>query len=281
LADGSAHHLQEFDMRTLQSKLFRYCTIAACAVVVANGCMLDRRSIQSPGILVPAQYCPGDTLTASYNFLQYAGGTCTPRAGAPDECTTNAPTVAMTSTPALFPPTTLQNYQNSISFTASGDRVDVGFVYGTSSLFIPPSTLLTNVRDDTESATRITGTLDTTLPHMGNCARGFAVPTYMPAQVPGPPRVSGNMRIVEVVNVNSVPVTFTLSGGATGTPFSQMVGPGGTLRTDMPGVPSDAGDSRMILIAPMGLMCGPGGDGTIEPQPVAPPINTLVRMGCR
>ena len=136
------------------------------------------------------------------------------------------------------------------------------------------------MRDNTASATRIAGTIDTALPHIGNCARGFAAPTYMPVQVPGPPRVSGNMRVVEVVN-NSVPVAFTLSGGATGTPFSSVVGPGRSLRTDMPGVPGDIGDSRMISVAPMGLMCEPGGDGTTEPQPAAPPTSTLVRMGCR
>ena len=265
-------------MRTAQNKLFRYCTIAACSIIVANGCMLDRRPISSPGRVVPGQYCPGDTLTASYDFL---GSTvCTPRAGATGDCVATAPTVTMTSSPSLFPSTTLQSYRNSVMFPASGDRVDVNFFYGTTSVFIPPSALLL-VRDNTASATRITGTIDSTLPHIGNCATGFAVPTYMPAEVPGPPRVSGNMRVVEVVNINSVPVTFTLSGGATGTPFSLTVGPGGTLRTDMPGVPGDIGDSRMISIVPMGLMCGAGGDGTSVPQPVAPPVSTLVRMGCR
>jgi hypothetical protein len=263
-------------MRTIHSKLFRYCSIAVCSIIVANGCMLDRRPISSPGRVVPGQYCPGDTLTASYDFLTF--NACTPRSDG--DCERSAPTVTMTSSPVLFPSTTLQSYQNTVSFPASGDRIDVNFFYGTTNVFIPPAVLLL-VRDNTASATRIAGTIDTTLPHMGNCARGFALPTYMPAQIPGPPRVSGNMRIVEVVNINSVPVTFTLSGGATGTPFSLMVGPGGTLRTDMPGVPGDIADSRMISIAPMGLMCGPGGDGTAAPRPAAPPINTLVRMGCR
>ena len=263
-------------MRTAHSKLFRYCTIACCSIIVANGCMLDRRPIFSPGQVVPGQYCPGDMLTASYDFL--GSRTCTPRTAG--DCERSAPTMTITSSPVLFPSTTLQSYRNSVSFTASGDRVDVNFFYGTTNVFIPPSSLFL-VRDNTASATRIAGTIDTALPHIGNCARGLAAPTYMPVQVPGPPRVSGNMRIVEVVNNNSVPVAFTLSGGATGTPFSSVVEPGHALRTDMLGVPGDVGDSRMISIVPMGLMCGAGGDGTSVPQPAAPPINTLVRMGCR
>jgi hypothetical protein len=271
----------EFDMRTFQSKLFRYCTIAVCAAVVANGCMLDRRPILSPGTLVPGEYCPGDTLTASYDFLRFAGGSCTPRAGAPDECTTNAPTVTMTSTPALFPPTTRQSYQNSVSFTASGDRIDVGFVYGTGAVFIAPSTLLVNVRDHTETARRIIGTIDSTLPHLGNCARGFAVPTYAPVLVP--PGTSPNLGLTRVCNPasNTVSVRVTLGGGATGETFPAALAPGECLDTSAPGVPAFAAAARIIDIAPVGLMCGPGGDGTIEPQPAAPPISTLVSQACR
>jgi hypothetical protein len=267
-------------MRTIPSQLFRYCTIAVCAAVVANGCMLDRRPIVSPGTLVPGQYCPGDTLTASYDFLRFAGGACTPRAGAPDECTTNAPTVTMTSTPALFPPTTRQSYQNSVSFTASGDRIDVGFAYGTGAVFIPPSTLLVNVRDHTETARRIVGTIDSTLPHMGDCARGFAVPTYAPVEVPG---TSPNLGLTQVCNPasNRVPVRITLGGTPTGESWPAVLAPGECFSTSAPGVPAFAATARIIDIAPIGLMCGPGGDGTSSPRPPAPPISTAVSQACR
>ena len=267
-------------MHTLQGKLFRYCTIAACAAVVANGCMLDRRPILSPGTLVPGQYCPGDTLVASYDFLRFAGGVCTPRAGSPSECTTAAPTVTMTSTPALFPATTRQSYQNSVSFTASGDRVDVGFVYGAGSIFVPPSTLLVNVRDHTRSATRIIGTVDTTLPHMGHCARGFAVPTYAPVEVPG---TSPGLGVTQVCNPasNPVSVNLTLSTDMPGESFSATLAPGDCLDTSAPGVPAFASRAHMVSVAPLGLMCGPGGDGTTMPQPPAPPLSTLVRQACR
>lgn len=267
-------------MRTLQGKLFRYCTIAACAAVVANGCMLDRRPILSPGTVVPGQYCPGDTLVASYDFLRFAGGVCTPRAGSPSECTTAAPTVTMTSTPALFPPTTRQSYQNSVSFTASGDRVDVGFVYGAGSIFVPPSTLLVNVRDHTGSATRIIGSVGTALPHMGNCARGFATPTYAPVLVPG---TSPGLGLTQVCNPasNTVAVNITLSTDAPGESFSAMLAPGECLDTSAPGVPAFAARARMVSVAPLGLMCGPGGDGSTSPQPIAPPLSTAVRQACR
>jgi hypothetical protein len=267
-------------MRTMQGKLFRYCIIAICAAVVANGCMLDRRIIISPGTVVPGQYCPGDTLVASYDFLRFAGGVCTPRDGAPDECATLAPTVTMTSTPALFPPTTLQRYQNSVSFTASGDRVDVGFAYGTSSLFIPPLTVLGNIRDHAESATRIIGTVDTALPHMGNCARGFAVPTYAPVLVPG---TSPGLGLTQICNpaTNTVPVNITLSTDAPGESFSMMLTRGECRSTSAPGIPAFAARARAIGIAPVGLMCGPGGDGSTTPQPSAPPLSTLVGQACR
>ena len=267
-------------MSSLPGKAFRFCAIAACSVIVANGCMLDRRPIISPGSVVPGEYCPGDTLTASYDFLRFAGGVCTPRAGADDECTTAAPTVTMTSTPALFPPTTLQSYRNSISFTASGDRVDVNFAYGAGSVFVPPSTLLMNVRDHTDSATRIIGTVDTALPHMGNCASGFAIPNYAPVEVT---MSSPRLGITGICNPssNGVPVNLTISGSSPGEIFPVTLAPGECLDPSAPGVPAFVANATMIGVSPAGLRCGPGGDGTTMPQPIPPPISTLVRQACR
>lgn len=267
-------------MSSLPGKALRFCAIAACSVIVANGCMLDRRPIISPGTVVPAQYCPGDTLTASYDFLRFAGGACTPRAGRPDECTTAAPTATMSSTPALFPATTLQSYQNTISFPASGDRVDVNFAYGTGSVFVPPSTLLVNVRDNTDSATRIIGTVDTALPHMGHCPSAFATPTYAPVEVPMP---SPRLGVTGICNPasNGVPVNLTISGSGPGETFSIMLARGECLDPGAPGVPAFVASATMISVVPSGLTCGPGGDGTTTPQPIAPPISTLVRQACR
>jgi hypothetical protein len=275
-----AAHPPEIIMSSLPGKAFRFCAIAACSVIVANGCMLDRRPIVSPGTVVPAEYCPGDTLTASYDFLRFAGGVCTPRAGAPDECTTAAPTVTMTSTPALFPPTTLQSYQNSISFAASGDRVDVGFAYGTGSIFVPPSTLLVTVRDNTDSATRIIGTVETVLPHMGSCSRSFVPPSYAPVEVPG---TSPGLGLTGVCNPasNGATVNYVLSTDAPGETFSVTLAPGECFGTASPGVPAFVSRARVISAAPVGLLCPSGGDGTTMPLPNAPPLATRVQQACR
>jgi hypothetical protein len=260
-------------MSRVVQKLVRYSVIAVSAAVVANGCMLDRRPISSPGQLVPAQYCPGDTLTASYDFLRTT--VCTPRAGATGDCVTTAPTVTMTSNPALFPPTTLQSYQNSVMFPASGDRVDVNFAYGTTSVFIPPSVLLL-VRDNTETARRIIGTIDQELIHPGTCSGA-----NLPAEIPvGPPRLSPNLRLVELCNFNTVPVIVTLSGGPTGEMPPQTVDPGRCLDTSAPGmIGADA--ARIVSVRPMFVVGGPYMCTGTTADLISPTLRTVARMGCR
>ena len=268
-------------MRTLQGKLFRYCTIAVCAAVVANGCMLNRTVPAAPGMLVPGQYCPGDTLTASYDFLRYNDGMCTPRAGIPDDCVAAAPTGIMTSNPALFPPTTrVDSYQNSIDFVASGDRVEVSFDFDAGAVFIPPARLLTEVLDHTRVATRFVDNLETALPHMGNCARGFVPPTYMPVMVP---RTSPSLGLTSICNPtsNGVTVNLMVSTDTPGESFSTTLTPGNCLNPTGPGVPAFVSRGTLISAAPLGLMCGPGGDGSTSPQPIAPPLSTSVRQACR
>ncbi len=260
-------------MRSLPSTVFRYCTIAICAAIVANGCRLERRPIVSPGRLVPAQYCPGDTLTASYDFLRF--DTCTPRAGSPDECTTAAPTVTMTATPALFPANTRQNYQNSVDFVASGDRVDVGFVYGTETVFIPPATLLGQVRDNTASATRIVGTIDQELMHSGSCSG-----TNSPAEIPvGPPRLSPNLRLVQLCNFNSARIRVTLTGSAGDLPPQDLI-PGMCLDTSAPGMVG-ADSARTVSVAALDVVGGPYRCTGTANDPISPTLRTVARMACR
>jgi hypothetical protein len=186
----------------------------------------------------------------------------------------------MTSTPALFPPTTLQSYQNSVSFTASGDRVGVNFAYGTGSVFVPPTTVLMNVRDHTETATRIIGTIDTTLPHMGNCARSFVPPTYAPVEVPG---TSPGLGLTNVCNPasNGATVNFTFSSDVPGETHSVTLAPGDCFDTGAPGVPAFVTRARVISASPIGLLCPSGGDGTTSPLPNPPPLATLVQQACR
>jgi hypothetical protein len=260
-------------MSRVVQKLVRYSVIAASAAIVANGCMLDRRPIHSPGRLVPAQYCPGDTLTASYDFL--ATLTCTPRPGTTGDCVTTAPTVTMTSSPALFPSTTLQSYQNTVSFPASGDRVDVNFFYGTTNVFIPPSALLA-VRDNTASATRLTGTTEQELIHDGSCSGG-----NMPANITlGPPRLSPNLRLVELCNFNTIPIEVTLSGSPAGDPPPQRLEPGRCLDTGAPGM-AGADGARMVNVRPLIIVGGPYRCTGTSADPISPTLRTFARMACR
>lgn len=268
-------------MPTLQGKLFRYCTIAVCAAVVANGCMLNRTVPTVAGTLVPGQYCPGDTLTASYDFLRYNEGMCTPRAGVPNDCVTAAPTGTMTSNPVLFPPTTrVDSYQNSIDFVASGDRVEVSFDFDAETIFIPPAKLLTEVRDHTRVATRFVDNLDTTLQHMGECPTGLAIPAYMPIIVP---RTSPSLGLTAICNPasNGATVDLIVSTGAPGESHPTTLSPGNCFDTSGPGVPTYVTRATLISSAPRGRMCGTGGDGVTSPQPPAPPLLTVVRQACR
>lgn len=272
-------------MRTLPNTLFRYCTIAVCAVVVANGCMLNRAVIvASAGRVEPAQYCPGDTLTASYDFLRFApDGMCVPRDGVAMDCERSAPNVTISSSPALFPSVTLRSYVNRVDFPASGDRVDVSFAYGNTSVFIPPMTMVQNVLDNTATATRITGAIETTLPHVGYCATGMAVPSYGYVEVAGTPAISPNLRLVSICNPasNGFSVDYTLVGASPGDSHPVTLAPGECLDTGAPGVPAFAANAQRIDAGQTAMRCPAGGDGVTSPQPMAPPLSTLIRQACR
>jgi hypothetical protein len=260
-------------MRTVHSKIIRYCTIAICAAVVANGCRLERRPIINVGRIVPAQYCPGDTLTASYDFLRT--DTCT---GTPDACDMNRPRVTMSSAPALFPAETITAYQHSIPFVASGDSVDVRFDFPDTEVRIPTAITRGVVPDETQRAIRITSPVSTTLPHGSDCSTG--APRYFPVEVPRLPRYSPNVGLLLLRNLNSVPVRYVIFGTATGETYEDTLNPGDTIDTSMPGVPSSIrATATMIEATPMGLICIPG-SGATDPAPRAPPLNTLVMTGC-
>jgi hypothetical protein len=256
-------------MRTLSNALFRYCAIAACAVIVANGCRLERRPIVSVGRVTPQQYCPGDTLTASYDFL--GTDACT---GTTDECSARRPTVTLSSTPALFPTETVTAYQHSIPFTAAGDRVDVRFDFPDTAVIIPTSITRGVVPDETRSATRITSPLA----HGSDCTGGS--PRYFPVEVPRLPRYSPNVVLLRVINANGVRVRYTIPSAVAGEPaYTTELDPGGMIDTSMPGVPTGIRSATIIEATPLGLICTPG-SGTVDSPPRAPPLNTQVITGC-
>ncbi len=270
-------------MRTLSTTLFRSTAIATCAVIVANGCMLDRRPILAPYTLVPEQYCPGDTLTAGYDFLRELS--CPSGV----DCSPFFPKITLSSTPTAFPNTLFQDYRASLPFSAVGDSVGVHFDIDNdgATILIPTrnadgtagvSIARENVRDGDKTATKINGTIDTELIHNGMCAG--ATPVNTPISLPGPPRLSPNMHLVQVCNRNSVPIEVTLSGSPSGVGLTQRLNPGDCIDPSGPGMPTGIDGSRVVearsLLPDPLTRCSATGPSTPPPA-----LRTLARMGCR
>ncbi|MFZ5635934.1 MAG: hypothetical protein ACOY82_05040 [Pseudomonadota bacterium] len=269
-------------MKTSLRPVLRYAIITTCSILVATGCVLDRRPIPPGwGQVTPAQYCPGDTLTASYDFQ---GSDACP-AGV--DCTPYLPTVTLTSTPMLFPSTSLPpGYTGNFAFPASGDAVTVGFHSSANPVLIPTDRFeggtrvfiqRTGVSDTTSTARRIVGTQAFELTHTGMCAG--ASPVYAPGEVAPTPRFSPNLRLVDVCNNSGTVLVITISG-AGGTTYSQMVPPGNCLDTSAPGVPAGADASRIVDVRPLApdptARCSATGPNT-------PPatLRTIAHMACR
>lgn len=261
-------------MRILEHKLFRFCTIAACSVVVASGCMLDRSPILAPwGDVSPREYCAGDTLQASYQFFD---GACP--AGA--DCTMHFPNVAIRSMPSLFPDTPFNAYRGDVDFAASGDSVAVTFDIDRNVVSQPMEggfRQITGVNDITVTASRIIGVREFTQTHDGMCAG--SMPVNAPAELPTRPRFSQNLRLRQLCNTNGVPVSVTLSGGAPGVTHTQTLIVGECLDTAMPGVPAEVAASRVVDVRPLffdpSVRCSATG-----PNSPPPPLRTLARMSC-
>lgn len=270
-------------MRMLQNKWFRYFVIAVCSVTVATGCIIRRGNLTaSYTSMTPAQYCPGDAMTASYDFL----GTDVCPADA--SCASFFPVVAISSTPTAFPMQSITNYTGSVNFTApDADRFSVLFNPDRDNVLIPTSEIMPDGRvfiqreslDQTRSATRI-ATVNQELMHGGMCAG--STPVNSPQPLPGLPQFSANLRLTDLCNVNGVTVIVTLSGGADGTSFTQTLMPGGCL-AGMPGVPTTTENARVVEVRPAVVAPGTRCDstGTMNNNVPPPPLRTLARMSCR
>lgn len=267
-------------MHILQNHWFRVVTIAVCAVVVATGCIIRRENlIGSYTSIAPAQYCPGDTMTASYDFL--GTDVCPPDAS----CASFFPIVAISSTPTAFPAQSITNYTGSVNFTApDADRFSVLFNPDRDNVLIPTAEIRTDGRvfiqrgslDQSRTATRIS-TVNQELVHGGMCAGSSPVNSSQP--LPGPPQLSPNLRLTDLCNVNAVAVIVTLSGGADGTSFAQTLSPGQCLAA-MPGVPTSTENARVVEVRP--AVVDPSTRCTATgPNMPPPPLRTLARMSCR
>jgi hypothetical protein len=271
-------------MRVLQHKCFRYFVIAVCSVVVASGCIIVRGSLGGPlyTSLAPAQYCPGDAMTTSFDLL----GTDVCPADA--SCASFFPTVAISSMPTAFPAQSITNYLGSVNFTApDAERFSVTFNPDRDSVLIPTAEIMPDGRvfiqresaDQIRPATRITE-VNQELIHGGMCAG--STPTNSSQPLPGLPQFSPNLRLTDLCNVNGVVVIVTLSGGADGTSFMQTLSPGQCLAST-PGVPTSTQNARVVEVRPATVAPGTRCDstGTMNNNVPPPPLRTLARMSCR
>ncbi len=268
-------------MRTVQSKLFRYCTIALCAAVVANGCRLERSPLPSIAYAAPGEYCPGDTVRASFDYL----GTETCRDAM--ACAMQFPIVTMTSTPESFPPQSIQNYVGGVSFVPVGDAVTLNYAIDRS-----PVTVLTSRSDSrgvpinversiprtqTQTIRRLTGVIETELQHTGMCSG--ATPMNAPVSLTGDSRRSPNLRLTQLCSASGVPITVTLSGSASGASYSQTLMPRECIDTSMPGVPAGINMSTNVEVSPLNpdpsTRCSATG-----PNNQPPTLLTLARRSC-
>jgi hypothetical protein len=270
-------------MRILQHRWFRYSVIAICSIVVASGCIIRRGNLSaSYTSLSPAQYCPGDAMTTSFDLL----GTDVCPADA--SCPSFFPVVAISSTPSVFPEQSITNYIGSVNFTApDADRFSVTFNPDRDSVLIPTAEIMPDGRvfiqreslDQTRSATRIS-TVNQELIHDGMCAG--SAPVNSSQTLPGLPQFSPNLGLTDLCNVNAVEVIVTLSGGADGSSFMQTLSPGQCLSA-MPGVPTSTQNARIVEVRPAVVAPGTRCDstGTMNNNVPPPPLRTLARMSCR
>lgn len=262
--------------------VFRSTMLCVCSAIVATGCLLDRRPLANWPRLEPELFCPGDTVTASYDFL--TPETCPADAS----CSSFFPTVRMNSTPTAFPARTTTNFVDSVTFTPPGDSVTVAFDIDRDTVTVPTARFeggtrvfvaRTQLVDATRVTRRLIGTDDRTLAHPGDCASG--APRYSPVEVPGFPRLSTRVRLEEFSNQNGFRVRYIVSGSAPGEVFDRVLEPGERVLTTMPGIPASIADARSIEAVPvLPGMCTPG-SGSVDPEPQPPPLRTGVRMGCR
>jgi hypothetical protein len=247
----SDRHFQEIDMRTTRRTVFRYCAIAACAAIVANACTLPRTAMvpYTANKLEPAQFCPGDTVRASFDFI--GSDVCQALGALSCDDMPGDQHMTISSSPESFTSMRFDQYLGQVDFVPAADRVDVTFDMSESPVTFPSvdgdgtAILLSRpAADQTLVATRFTGTEESTLVHMGTCAGG--APGYADASLEPSPTSSPNLRLRRLCNNNSVIVNVTLSGGAAGTPYSTMLAPGQCLDTGMPGVPAGTDTSRRV-----------------------------------
>lgn len=270
-------------MKTYPTPVLRSLFVAAAVVATlgAGGCRLERRPIVTWAQVQPAQVCPGEAVTASFDFLREE--TCRDE----DACRSHHPNVVISSTPEAFPARHITGYSDSFTFTPEADSTTVLFDIDRDAVRIPTTrtdpdgtridVVREQVLDSRLAVSRISGSVETELVHEGMCAGG--APVNAPATLPGPPRTSANLRLRQLCNANGVSVTVTLTGDSPGSLYSRTLIPGECLDTGMPGVPAGLDMARVVDVQPMffdpGVRCSATGPSTPPPT-----LRTIARQAC-
>jgi hypothetical protein len=255
----------------------------AAGVLLTNGCALPHAELRIPtaeiGRVSPAQFCPGDTVTASYNLTQEQP--CVSRSGF--DCATLAPTITIASAPMSFAPQTTTAFAGNVDFMPAADRVDVSFTAASTGLTYPvvgmsgtPGLRLLTLVDNTATTQRLTGEIVRTVNHGGMCAG--SAPVHADGVLPGPPELSANLRTRRICNSSAAPLRLTIAG-APGELIERDLSPGQCFDTAEPGISPDAAAARTYSVRALTIdpttQCG-AVQGSTPPAP----LQTTITLGC-
>jgi hypothetical protein len=255
----------------------------AAGVLLTNGCALPhatlRPATEEIGRVSPAQFCPGDTVTASYNLTQEEP--CVSRSGF--DCAALTPTITVASTPMSFAPQTTTAFAGSVDFLPAADSVDVSFVAASTGLTYPVVTMagtqglrIRTLINNTANTRRLTGEIMRTVNHGGMCAG--STPTHADGVLPGPPELSPNLRTRRICNSSTAPLRLTIAG-APGENVERDLMPGQCFDTAEPGISPDVAAARTYSVRALAVdpmtQCGTTQGG----MPPAP-LETTITLSC-
>jgi len=211
--------------------------LLAGGVLMTNGCVISHYVPHAR--VSPSQYCPNDTLIASYDITRRE--TCVSRDRA--DCADLAPEYLLSIDPPLEPDVTIRGYTGSRAFAPNGGPVAVTFTPNSESLAYP----IVNSAGDERWAARwirrevhrsepLIGETSASLNHTGMCSG--ETPVNAPVVLGGLSNISGRMVVERVCNTDSVPMVVTANGGPGGPSASQMLPSGGCLPLGWPAAPT-------------------------------------------
>jgi hypothetical protein len=250
-------------------------TLAAVVLFTSTGCPLPHASLRY-STLTPAEYCPGDTLTAHYDI---AGSTpCVSHSGL--DCAALAPTMDVTTTSSALPSYSAVAFSDSRTFTPTEDNVSATFrpTPGDPNRFLYPyrDAMGNNrvadrlLKVETRNAKRFVDGTAIELTHGGMC--NGSMPTHAPANLPGEPQVSSRLVAQQICNANALPIFVTVTGSGGGN-VTGMLAPGGCLPLGM------GASGGVVSVSPAGTLPGVRCDA-LENSAPPPALKTRVVLAC-